>query len=251
MNTASIQRFAKNVGETVVKRSPEILTGIGIAGMITTAVLAAKYTPKALELIEEKKQEKGEELTKLETVEAAWKAYIPPMVTGTMSTICLIGASSVNLRRNAALATAYTISETALREYRDKVTETIGEKKEHSIRDAIAKDRMDKHPIESSEVIMTNKGNTMCFDVFSQRYFLSDIEKLRRSENELNRQMLSDGSITLNDLYDEIGLDQLPIGDRIGWNANKGLLNFRYGSHLAKDGTPCVLLDFDEPGYDI
>ena len=38
---------------SIKKHSPEILTGIGIAGMITTTVMAVRATPKALILIEE------------------------------------------------------------------------------------------------------------------------------------------------------------------------------------------------------
>ena len=37
----------------MVKHSPEILTGIGITGMITAGVMAVKATPKALDLLSE------------------------------------------------------------------------------------------------------------------------------------------------------------------------------------------------------
>lgn len=251
MNNARVQNIVKNLTNTMVKRSPEILTAIGIAGMITTAFLSAKCTPKAMKLVDLAEEEKGEPLTKFETIKAGWKAYVPPMVTGTMSTVCLIGASSVNFRRNAALATAYTISETALMEYKDKVVESIGEKKEESIRDSIVKDRMDRHPLGSSEVTITHRGDTLCFDAFSGRYFKSDIEKIRKSENELNRRMLQDGYIMLNDLYDEIGLNPIPIGDKVGWNADRGLLEIRFGSLLADDGTPCIVLNYKDPGATI
>ena len=63
----------------VLKRSPEILTGLGVAGMITTVVLSVKATPKAMKLIEEEKinrqaeretvdDQDSIELTKLEVV---------------------------------------------------------------------------------------------------------------------------------------------------------------------------------------
>ena len=126
--------FAKAVNSAkaaISKHSPEILVGVGIAGMLTTVVLAVKATPKALTLIEEKKEEQEvDELTPVETIKATWKCYIPAAVTCVASTACIIGASAVNAKRNAALATAYTLSETALKEYKAKVVETIGEKKE-------------------------------------------------------------------------------------------------------------------------
>lgn len=126
--------------------------------------------------------------------------------------ICLIGASSTNLRRNAALATAYTLSESTLKEYQEKVVETIGEKKEQSIRDSVSKDKMVKNPVR--EVILTESGgNTICYDVLSGRYFKSDRDKITRVMNELNRQMRDEMYVTLNDFYYELGLDGTKMGD--------------------------------------
>lgn len=242
MNLSAIM---KNVRDTLVKRSPEILVGIGIAGMLTTTVLAVKETPKALKCIEEKKAELNvDKLTAKETIDATWKCYIPAAVTGAFSTACLIGASSVNLRRNAALATAYTLSETAMREYRDKVVEKIGEKKEESIRDAIAKDKIDKNPLSKNEVLVTKKGETLCFDAISGRYFKSDIDALKKAANEVNRLMLSDGYVSLNEFYDAIGLNPIKIGDDLGWNANRALIDLNPSAQLAEDGTPCLVIDF-------
>ena len=45
----NVSKLCKDAKVMVSKRSPEILTGLGIAGMITTTVLAVKATPKALD----------------------------------------------------------------------------------------------------------------------------------------------------------------------------------------------------------
>lgn len=249
----NLSNITKSIRTTLKKRSPEILTGIGIAGMIATTVMAVQATPKALVLIEERKEAlEVEELAITETIKAAWKCYIPTAVTGALSIACIVGASSVNARRNAAIATAYTLSETAMREYKDKVIETIGEKKEQSVRDAIAKDRIDKNPVTKNEVVITEKGNTLCYDSISGRYFKSDIEKLKGAINELNRQMLNDGSVSLNDFYYEIGLDNIKIGDDLGWDTRQEeLIELNFSSQLADDGTPCLVLDFAiAPKYD-
>ena len=127
----------------IKKHSPEILTGIGIAGMITTTVMAVRATPKALILIEERKEEIGaEKLEAMDMVKTTWACYIPAAITGTLSVACLIGASSVNARRNAALATAYTLSESALKDYQGKVIEMFGEKKNEAVKDAVVKGGM-------------------------------------------------------------------------------------------------------------
>lgn len=252
MSKVNVSNMAKGVGVFAKKHSSEILTGIGIAGMVTTTVLAVKATPKALILIEERKSEEEiDQLTPIETVKTVWTCYIPPVVVGTMSIFCMIGAASANVRRNAALATAYTLSESAMKEYRSKVIETVGEKTEKEVRDAISKDKIEKNPVTTSEIIITDKGDTLCYDVMSGRYFKSDIEKLRKIVNDMNRQMLKDSYIPLNDFYDYVNLEHIKLGYDLGWNVSDGLIDLDFSSHLAADGTPCIVLDFaSAPKYD-
>lgn len=246
MGKTNLATIAKDVRKFASKRSPEILTGIGIAGMITTTILAVRATPKALELIEEQKEEESvDELSSFEVVKVAWKPYIPAMVTCVVSTACLIGASSVNTKRNAALATAYKLSETALSEYRDKVVETIGEKKERIVRDKVAEERVKKNPVSKNEVIITGNGKTLCFDPISGRYFMCSIETIKKAENTLNKQMLHDisGYVSLNEFYDELGLDHTSVGNDLGWNTNQ-LIDIDFSSQLNDNGEPSVVLDY-------
>lgn len=246
MGKTNLTTIAKDIRKFASKRSPEILTGIGIAGMITTTILAVRATPKALELIEEKKEEESiDELSSFEVVKVAWKPYIPAMVTCVASTACLIGASSVNTKRNAALATAYKLSETALSEYRDKVVETIGEKKERIVRDKVAEERVKKNPVSKNEVIITGNGKTLCFDPISGRYFMCSIETIKKAENTLNKQMLHDisGYVSLNEFYDELGLDHTSVGNDLGWNTNQ-LIDIDFSSQLNDNGEPSVVLDY-------
>lgn len=246
MNKQNLAKIIRDVKAIVSKRSPEILTGIGIAGMITTTVLAVKATPKALRLIDEEKVALGEEqLSPIDTIRVAWMPYIPAVVSGTVSVACLIGANSVNVRRNAALATAYKLSEAAFSEYREKVIETIGEKKEKAVKDKVAKEQIEKNPVNKNEIIVTNKGNTLCFDPLSGRYFKSDIDRIKRVENELNKRMLHDitGYVSLNEFYEELGLDYTSIGDDLGWNVDE-LIDIGFSSQLADNGEPSIVLDF-------
>lgn len=253
MGKTNLATIAKDIRKFASKRSPEILTGIGIAGMITTTILAVRATPKALELIEEQKEEESvDELSSFEVVKVAWKPYVPAMVTCVVSTACLIGASSVNTKRNAALATAYKLSETALSEYRDKVVETIGEKKERIVRDKVAEERVKKNPVSKNEVIITGNGKTLCFDPISGRYFMCSIETIKKAENTLNKQMLHDisGYVSLNEFYDELGLDHTSVGDDLGWNTDQ-LIDINFSSQLNDNGEPSVVLDYlVAPKYD-
>ena len=255
MNKPNVTTWLKGVRTFTTKHSPEILTGLGIAGMVTTTVLAVKATPKALKCIEEKKkEERTDELTIVETVQAAWKPYIPAAVTGGVSIACLIGASSVSARRNAALATAYQLSATALSDYKEKVVETIGEKKEKQIREEVAKKKVGENPVGKSEVYITSGGDTMFLDPISMRYFTSDLEKIRKTVNDLNYRLVCgmEEYISLSEFYDEIGLSHTSNSDDLGWNLGRdGQLEIDYHPVLADNGKPCLMLDFTvSPRYD-
>ena len=231
----------------VNKHSSEILIGLGTAGMVTTTFLAVKATPKALQLIEQaKKEEHKDKLTPIETIKATWKCYIPAAATGVSSIACIIGGTSKNLKRNAALATAYKLSETAFTEYREKVTETLGEKKEKAVREKVDKARIEKNPVSKNEVIMTDRGNALCYDPISGRHFKTDIDRIKRAENYLNKKMLSDpfGYISLNEFYEEIGLQTTTTGDDLGWNLSKGLIDMDFSSQIADNGEPELVLDY-------
>ena len=265
MSKLNLTKFASGLKTSLVKHSPEILTGIGIAGMITTTVLAVKATPKAMSLIEKEKNRRNREiineatkngedtcpqiskLTAIDTIKVTWKCYMPAAITGTASIACLIGASSVHAKRNAMLATAYKLSETALTEYREKVVETIGEKKEEAIREELAKDKVKNTPVSESTIIMTGNGDTLCMDYLSGRYFKSDIEKIKKAINEVNHKLLSHSYVSLNELYFELGLDGSEIGAKMGWNSDMGLIDPHYTSQLDENGTPCLVVSFENP----
>lgn len=247
MSKQNVSNFMKNIAMKVSRHSPEILTGLGVAGMLTSTVLAVKATPKALRLLDQKKYEEDtDKLSPVEVVKTAWKCYIPAAVTGAVSATCLIGASSAHIKRNAALATAYKISETALAEYREQVLETIGEKKEKTVRDKVSKKRIENNPVSKNSVVVTERGNTLCFDPISARYFKSDIDKIKKTENKLNKSMIHDmsGYVSLNEFYDELGLEETSIGHEIGWHVSRGLIDIDFSSHVTDDGQPCLVLDF-------
>lgn len=249
MNKEGLKRTIKSAEIVMTKYSPGILTGIGIAGMIGAIFMAVKATPKALYLIETKKEEaEVEELTSVETIKTCWKCYIPATLTTVLSAVCLIGASTVSAKRNAALATAYSISEAALREYQEKVIEVVGEKKEKAVRDAVAKDQIERDPVTKSEVvIIDSNSNTLCYEPLSGRYFKSTIDKIKKAEIKLDRQMIQEMYVSLNDFYWEIGLDGTDLGDKMGWNLSKGYMDLSFSSQLADDGTPCAVIVYGIP----
>lgn len=279
MEGKGLTQIAKNLGGIISQNSPTILTGVAVTGLITTTILGIRATPKALAIIDDYLWNKYEEevenrdevsfaewlgvdtdgyswkekanyLTRRETIKLTWKLYLPTVAIGAVTIACIIGANRISLRRNAALASLYGITEAAFKEYRTKVVETIGKNKELKVRDDISGDHVKRNPPGTNEVIVTGKGNVLCYDSLSGRYFKSDIEQIRRVVNELNRNMLSDMFLTLNELYYGIGLSGIALGDQMGWDIDKGMVEINFSAQVSEDGEPCLVLNYSiEPKY--
>lgn len=246
----NIKNMAKSVWAGAKKHSPEILIGMGIAGAASSVIFAVKATPKAMFLLEEKRQELGvEKLEAKEIIKTAAPVYIPTAVSFGVSVACIVGASSVNARRNAALTAAYTLSESTLRTYRDKVLETVGEDKEREIRQKAAIEQQQKTPEPQTLVVSGAAGQLKCFDSLSGRYFVSTKNEIDKAVNEFNRQLRDDMRISLNDWYDLIGLDTNKLGDMLGWDIERGYVETCYASRLDEDGLPCLVVNYVEPPH--
>lgn len=249
---AKLQAVFRGVNRFLSRNSAEIMTGIGVAGVIATSVLAVKGSREA-EIIEEdlyqaRFDQMAEDPTKLELAKAVLPVYVPCILTGATTIACIIGASAVHSRRNAVLAGLYSASEIAMTEYREKIAQTFGEKKERRVRDDIAKDRIERNPVSSNQVIVTGKGDSLCYDSWSGRYFTSDIEKIRSIQNTINRDVIAHMWSSVNDLYFLLGLGQIKGGENVGWNVDN-LLDFSFSSHIADDGRPCLVVEYQPKPY--
>ena len=230
------------------KHSPEILVGLGIAGAASSVIFAIKATPKAVILLDEKKKELGvEKLEAKEIIKTAAPVYIPTAVSFAVSTACIIGASSVNARRNAALTAAYTLSESTLRTYRDKVLETVGEDKEREIRQAAAIEQQQKTPEPKNLIVNNAAGQIKCFESLTGRYFVSSRNQIDKAVNEFNRQLRDSMTISMNDWFDLLGLDHVVAGDILSWDIDRGYVETCYSSKLDDDGMPCLVVGYVEP----
>lgn len=233
------------INRFIVRRSPEILIGMGIAGMITTTLFVVKATPKAIELIENeelRREMHGEpEMSPLDKAKATWKEYVPAVVVGVMSVACFVGANSVHTRRNLALASAFTLAETTIRDYRDKIVEVVGERKAREISEKVSYEKMKRG--DDNKIIFTGDGDYLCFDAVSGRYFRSDIETVRKIINDINQRRISDMWIDLNDLYYELNLDVVSIGSVLGWDIDTPL-EASFSTQLSPKGEPCLVIDY-------
>lgn len=218
-----ITRIKSYLGE----KSPSILTGLAVVGILTTTYLAVKSTPKALEAINEAKSnlkgssEEEVQLRPVDYVRICWPFYVSTGLMMSATITCIVGSNAISKKRQVALIGAYSLTETAFREYREKVAEQFGKNKEQKVRDEVAKDRVDKHA--SREIVILADGNVHCFDDFTGRSFMSNAEKIRKAENDINRQCINEMYASQNDFYRLIGLKPVDVGERVGWTTDNPL----------------------------
>lgn len=242
----NLPAIMKHVEKFVTDNSPTILTALGVTGTVTTALFTGQAVIKAMRVLEEEHQAVGVDLAPLtkEDVKLVWKLFIPAAVSGAFSIACIIGANRIGTRRAAALATAYSLSEKAFVEYREKIVEKLGEKKEEQVRHELAQDRVTRTPGSNEVIIASNK--VLCFDEYSGRYFESDMETLRRAQNDVNEQVLQNGSASLFDFYKAIGLAPTKYSHEIGWNSTwtpSHCCDLKFSAVLSEDGRPCIAID--------
>ena len=241
----SLIDIARRLERTAIDNSPSLLTGLAVVGTVATAVLTARaayrvgldqnaghYEPLLEGL-------PPENLSDKERAQKYWKEFIPPVVTGVGTVACIIGAHTVGSRRAAAVAAAYSLSEKAYTEYRDKVVEKIGEKKEQKVRDEIQQERVTAHPVSTSEVVITGNGDVMCYESLTGRYFMSSMETIKRAENEVNKEILSQDYASLSLFFDKLGLKATEFSEEVGWNTDN-MLEVKFSSTISEDGRPCI-----------
>lgn len=242
--------IARGTREFVTHNSSAILTGVAIAGTVTTAILAVRATKPALIDIQQAESERTEPLKKTEVVKLCWKHYIPAAGVGVVTIACIVGAQSVNTRKHAALISAYTLSEKSFSELQDKVEETFGKNKAEKVREDISQDVVNANPSSQGPVIVVNGGDHMFMEKKTGRHFKSTVDKVKKAENMLNFELNNNAYASLNDLYRFLEIDTTELGEELGWNSNQ-VLELELSTVLDGD-VPVIVIWYSEqpmPNY--
>lgn len=227
-----------NLSKTVKTNAPEILAALGVSGVLTTSYLAHKA---AVEVSHDEDAPAG--LSNKEKAQRYWRVYIPVVVSGTLTVVCIIGSTKANGKRTAAAVTAYSLTERAFAEYKEKVVEQIGSGKEQKIRDEVAQDRVTRHE-GSKEVIVLGGGDVLCCELYTHRFFRSDMETLRKAMNDFNQVVVNQIYVSLDEFYDIVGLDYTSMSSHVGWEASK-LMELRFSTVFGPKQEPCLAFDYD------
>lgn len=227
-----------------LESKPELLIGAGIAGCISSVVMACKATIKANEIVEEMKEnlEEDEELNKVEVVKETWKCYLPTVLTLSSGTACILAGTNIMHKKNAMLAASACAMAENLKTYAEKTEEIFGKDGAKKVRKEVAKEKAskstapDKEKIIDNQVIVDGVTNCLCLDALSGIYFYSNMERLKEIENLLNKRMLLENYVMLNEFYEELGINGGDIGDMLTWCVEDGYIDLEFTSELTSDG---------------
>lgn len=235
------------------KNAPTILTYVGGVGVITTTITAIKATPKAMRLLEAAKNEKRDELTKLEKAKIVGPVYIPTAVLASTTIACIFGANILNKRHQASLMSAYALIDNSYKEYKKKVEELYGEDGNQKVIEEIAEDKIEEAPnLEEEELLF--------YDEFSGRFFKSTMYNILSAQYQINREISMKLCATVNEYYDLLGIPHVDGGDFIGWSSEMNYqaywqewIDFSNRKAVMDDGTEYYIITmFQEPmtGFD-
>lgn len=237
-----------NKVEIFLKRhSSTILTVVGAGGVVATSVLAVKATPKALTLLEEAKNEKGDKLTTTEVIAVAWKPYIPAIVTGVSTIACIFGANYLSIKNQASLMSAYALLDSSYKEYRNKVNELYGEDADEKVKQEMVTSRIEQG-------FKATEGKQLFFDHQSMQFFESTMEDVLNAEQAFMEILNERGYACINEYYDLLGIPHAEFGWQLCWWAveendpwNCHELEFMYYTATKNDGSTCCIIDTNMP----
>jgi hypothetical protein len=240
----------KTAEKFVTENSPGILTGLGVAGAVSTAVLAAKGGFRASEIIQREFDAYPAGPDAKEKFQLVWKEFIPAGAIGIVTVSAIIGANKIGARRAAAIAAAFKISEQLSEEYKQKVVETLGLQKEEKLRSELAADKMEQNPPPSSMLIVAG-SDVLFFDEMSGRYFHNQVENVKKAVNDINYKVNNYHCASLTDFYEMIGLDETQFSGDMGWNTDE-LLDVKFAPVMVQD-KPAISISYSTTptrGYD-
>ena len=236
------------------KYSPEILVGLGIVGVITSAVIACKETTKASTILNEMHEDLDKVNEAAETLSAEVysdedhkkdttivyvqtgvkiaKLYAPSIILGTLSITSILAGHNILRKRNLALAAAYATIDKGFKEYRNRVIERFGKELDHELRYNIKAKEFETVEVDEKGKKKVKKETLNIIDpneISDYARFYDDGCKgwskdpefnlmfLKQQMNYANELLKNRGYVFLNEVYEMLGIPKTKAGQIVGW----------------------------------
>lgn len=269
------------------KHSPAILFAGGVAGVITTTVLACRATLRVTDVLDaldsqrtmldnvpmsEKERSRQEAKVRFSAGKDIARLYAPSIGVGVISIGMLTGSHVVLSRRNAAVVAAYSALDRGFSDYRQRVRDELGEDKELEFRHGVevrqetVVDEDGKKKVVDHKVASVPSVYARFFDEFSSSWSRQPESNqlfLNCQQNYANDLLRARGHVFLNEVYDLLGIPRSKAGAVVGWIMSKdgdNFIDFGIYDHtrpqaraFVQGQEKSILLDFNVDGviYDL
>jgi Family of unknown function (DUF6353) len=233
------------------KNSPQVLFGVGVAGVVTSTVLACRATLKMDEVLEEaqekiKKTEivaenpeyeyterdrkKDIKIIRVQTTIKITRLYAPAIIVGGLSIAALTRSHTMLNKRNAALTAAYGALSKGFDEYRGRVIEKYGEDQDRDFRYGTRKVEIEhpNDPTKTKKVTRVGLDEPSIYARFFDESSSSwskepeyNLIFLKCQQNYSNDLLRARGHVFLNEVYDMLGIPRSKAGSVVGWVLSK------------------------------
>ena len=218
-------KILSKIQKSIAKNSPTILAVMAGIGTVASVGLAIDGTLQSKKRIKKAKEENPTgDISKADKALIYIKAYAPTACMVVATELCIYGSHKIHEKRLATLGAAYILSESNFKEYKEKAEELLGEKKVQEIEDAIVQKHIDETPQTPQNTSANHLPNAtqlgLWFDETSRRYFYSNAEYIRKAELEANAILQKNGFVSINDVYELLGIEPIILGDDMGWQSD-------------------------------
>lgn len=221
--------------------TPYTLTGAALVGVGLTGFFAATGGMKAQRLLD---HEGAHNAPFKDKARLTWRCYIPALSVAAVTGASIVGLHGVLGRRLASVAAATAVAESQLGRLKEAVNDVATPQQREEIQNAAAR------PVAETQIAPPvaddlAEGTQLCFEAYSGRYFIASMEDIRAAVNTLNAQINNSLYASINDLYDQLGLERTRYGDDVGWNSDH-LVEPSFSADLTGDGRPYIVLDYEK-----
>lgn len=211
----SISRLGGRTGLVLKAKSPEILLGVGVVGVVGTVVMACSATLRMDEILDEaqEKEEKAAQLKdeqseevytdkeykqdllviKVQTAMKIARLYAPAALVGGASLTCIIAGHNILRARNIAVMAAYKVLDEGFKAYRARVVGELGEEADYRFRHGLRKSEVytlregevdaDGNPVYDKEEQLVPVGGPKGASIYAKWYIPYDPNDKSGSKN--------------------------------------------------------------------
>lgn len=263
----ALQRTLSRSALKISKYSPQILTAVGIAGLVTAGIIAAKNTLKLEETLDNSRNRleiaKEHPETTQADVNKAYakniydlaKLYGVPVTLAAGSIVAILVGHNILHKRNLALVAAYKGLEQAFAEYRKRVVDEYGEEVDEKFRYGIrdVTNEVDGKKVKTVERVGTTSDYIMEFGPDNDNWSGNHEHNLffvTRAQNYFNDKLQAHGHVFLQDVTRHLGIPDSKVGAVTGWvyNVGSGDDYIDFGIKDLQESHGYILFDFNVDG---